>query len=265
MKISVIIPTYMPQAYLWECLDSMAKQTLNATEFEVLIILNGCKEPFYTDIQEYIGTHLAHLHTHLIQTDQSGVSNARNIGLDKAQGEYITFIDDDDYVSPNYLESLLGKATHDTISLSNTIGFDNQATHIDYYVAQSYRRWVAQGRQPFYQPRSYMSGPCMKLIHRNIIGDTRFDTTFKNGEDSLFMFNISKNMQWVDFTADDVIYYRRFRKGSASRGRNIADKIHGAWQLCCAYSRIYWHSPKSYRFEFYITRLLGSIKSILVD
>ncbi|MCF2604299.1 glycosyltransferase family 2 protein [Parabacteroides distasonis] len=54
MKIFVIIPTYKPQAYLWECLDSMVAQTFPKEEFEVILVLNGCTEPYKSDIERYI-------------------------------------------------------------------------------------------------------------------------------------------------------------------------------------------------------------------
>ena len=54
MEISVIIPTYKPDYYIWECLDSVKEQTLNKNSFEVLIILNGEKEPHYNNILNYI-------------------------------------------------------------------------------------------------------------------------------------------------------------------------------------------------------------------
>ena len=239
MNISVIIPTYKPQEYIWDCLHSLTIQTLSPENYEILIILNGCKEPYYSTIQAYINTLFSMCNVRLLQTDISGVSNARNIGLDNAQGEYVAFIDDDDYVSPTYLEALLAKASKNTIALSNTIAFSAENPHIDYYIAQAYNHYASRGKQPFYKPRSYMAGPCMKLIHHDMINDIRFDTRFKNGEDSLFMFCISKNVQYVDFTSRDVFYYRRYRLNSASMGRHLCEKIQNAQKLCCAYSRIY--------------------------
>ena len=53
MKISVIIPTYKPQVYLWECLDTVYAQTFSKKEFEVILVLNGCNEPYNSQIQEY--------------------------------------------------------------------------------------------------------------------------------------------------------------------------------------------------------------------
>ena len=265
MQISVIIPTYKPQKYIWDCLHSLAIQTLSPENYEILIILNGCKEPYYSNILVYIKSYLSTHNIRLLHTDISGVSNARNIGLDNAQGEYIAFIDDDDYVSPTYLEALLAKASRNTIALTNTIAFSADNPYIDYYLAQAYKHYAPMGKQPFYKPRSYMAGPCMKLIHRDIISDIRFNTQFKNGEDSLFMFCISPNMQYVNFTNKEVFYYRRYRLNSASMGRRISEKIHNAQKLCCAYSCIYWHKPWAYHFTFYLTRMLGSIKTIIID
>lgn len=106
MKISVIIPTYKPQDYLWECLDSLVAQTFPKEDFEVILVLNGCHEPWNSTIREYIDTRMQGMNVNYMHTNQGGVSNARNIALDKVKGEYITFIDDDDLISPTYLEVL---------------------------------------------------------------------------------------------------------------------------------------------------------------
>ena len=54
MEISVIIPMYKPDYYIWECLDSLKNQTISQNEFEILIILNGEKEPYYSQINNWI-------------------------------------------------------------------------------------------------------------------------------------------------------------------------------------------------------------------
>lgn len=74
-------------------------------EFEVILILNGCREPYSKAIESFISKHPAGNLT-MLQTDIPGVSNARNIGIDNARGEFLTFIDDDDYISPTYLQEL---------------------------------------------------------------------------------------------------------------------------------------------------------------
>lgn len=81
VKISVIIPSYKPQSYLWECLDSVCGQTFPKEEYEVILVLNGCKEPYDGQIREYIGSH-RDIQWKYIHTDEGGVSNARNLALD---------------------------------------------------------------------------------------------------------------------------------------------------------------------------------------
>jgi glycosyltransferase involved in cell wall biosynthesis len=68
MKISLIIPTFRPQSYLWECLDSVYAQTFSKAEFEVIIVLNGCKEPYDSQIKAWIQAH-DDLNVQYIQTD----------------------------------------------------------------------------------------------------------------------------------------------------------------------------------------------------
>jgi len=97
--ISVIIPSYKPDNYIYRCLESVARQDIDKQRYEVIIVLNGCNEPYYTDIKLFLQQKFQGIKTLLLQTDVAGVSNARNIGLDNAQGEYISFIDDDDWVS----------------------------------------------------------------------------------------------------------------------------------------------------------------------
>ena len=103
MKLSVIIPTYKPKDYVWECLESIAHQTLPSDMFEVFIVLNGCNEPYRTQIQSYIDAHMSHLNVHFLQTDQGGVSNARNIAIDRAKGLYTEFLSQQGVFTESYM------------------------------------------------------------------------------------------------------------------------------------------------------------------
>ena len=127
--ISIIIPTYRPQDYLWQCLDSFAAQTLDKRLWELVVVLNGESEPWLNQLKDYRDSH-PDMHIQIFHTETTGVSNARNIGLDKAKGEYIGFVDDDDYVSPTYLEELASIATPDTVSAAFSIAFDETYDHI---------------------------------------------------------------------------------------------------------------------------------------
>ena len=261
MKISLIIPTYKPADYIWECLDSLEKQTFPKTYFEVILVLNGCKEPYYSQLKEYIAK--SEVQYNLIQTDEGGVSNARNIALDNAKGEYITFIDDDDFVSPSYLEELYAKSSPDTMALCYPYAFnDGDMTQLPYSITEQYESRVPYGKQSYPRTRKFFSGPCMKLIPVSFIQGRRFDVRFKNGEDNLFMFLISNKFKWVDFTSRNAIYYRRYREGSAiSKKRGFLERITNPLKLIKEETIIYFKG--NYSFEFYITRILAECKSIL--
>lgn len=265
MQISVIIPSYKPQDYIYECLDSLVKQTLPKNFWEVIIILNGCNEPWYSSLKDYIQTH-DFPNARLIQTDEAGVSNARNIGLDNAKGEYITFIDDDDYVSDIYLQEFISKARKDTIVLAHPIAFEYTSTIIENYsIENTYLRIKGKGRVPFLKAQKVFQGPCMKLFHKNVINNHRFNITFKNGEDALFMFLISSGFQYIDATSTDAIYYRRIRLDGAAYGKKSRwYVIHNSLRLIGQYCAIYFSHSSSYRLSFFVTRVLGAVHTCLI-
>lgn len=265
MKISVVIPTYKPQKYTWECLDSVVNQTFQKENFEVIIVLNGCTEPWKSQIEEYIDSKMLGMNVNFIHTEQGGVSNARNIALDIAKGDYVTFIDDDDFVSPSYLEELYAKVAVDTISVCYPLSFeDGTANYMPYLITSDYIRNAEKGKCDFKNARKFFSGPVYKLISKKIIGNRRFDKRFRNGEDSLFMFLISDKFRYVDFTSKNAIYHRRLREGSAvNRKRSRLSIIYNEIKLMWAYTRIYLRAPMHYRFSFYFTRLLGSIRCMV--
>lgn len=262
MQISVIIPTYKPKDYIWQCLNSLEKQTLDKRLWELIIVLNGCSDPWKTSIESFLKTH-HFTNAQLIQTDETGVSNARNKGLDSAKGEYISFIDDDDYISNTYLEELLKIASPNTVAASYTIAFADCQEYIPYYLEKEYQRCAPRGKQVFYKAKKYFGGPCMKLFHRDIIGDHRFDSRFRNGEDSLFMFTISSRITYIQFTGTDAVYYRRLRDGSASLGQQRVYAFQNRLSLMHAYHTTFWTHPTHYKLQFYLTRLMASIHAII--
>lgn len=268
VKISVIIPTYKPQSYLWECLDSLRNQTFSAVDFEVLLILNGCRDPYQSQIENYLLKNKMS-NVRLIQTDQAGVSNARNLGLDNAKGDYIAFVDDDDYVSSTYLEELYAKASPDTISLCYPYAFKDgyPSIQLAYSKTDVYEYYKRHGNTLTLSSkfRKYFSVLYMKLIPMGFIQGRRFDIRFKIGEDSLFMFLISDRFVNFNFTSSSAIYYRRFRGGSAlMTKRGFFKKLINSFYLVVYFSIIYFTSFPRYNFLFYLTRIFAAFKSIFL-
>lgn len=101
MKISVIIPVYNSSTYLRKCLDSVVNQTLK--DIEIIVINDGSTDDSKNIIEEYL---CKYKNKNIIFIDQEnkGIGKTRNIGIKKATGEYITFVDSDDYIKENMLE-----------------------------------------------------------------------------------------------------------------------------------------------------------------
>lgn len=260
MKATIIIPTYQPGEYIYECLDSITKQTLPAAVFETIIILNGPKEPYYTQIKEYIDKHDSHNFT-FIYTDVPGVSNARNIGLDNAKGEYITFVDDDDIISPEYLEELLAVSSPTCVGVSSGFSFENSIEEKNENGITRLHSKLKNDSFSFLKYRYYLSTPWAKLIHRDIIGKIRFNKSMKISEDSIFCFKMSKNIKIMRCANENAIYYFRVREGSATRrGLKPSYIVTLTIKKMCLFTKIYFSNPFKYNFLLYASRIMASIK-----
>ena len=104
-KVSVIVPVYNTEQYLKECVDSLLKQTL--TDLEIILIDDGSP-----DNSAYICDEYAKLDSRVkvIHKENGGLSSARNAALDICKGEYIGFVDSDDFVEPTMFEELYNSA-----------------------------------------------------------------------------------------------------------------------------------------------------------
>lgn len=265
-KISVIVPTYKPQVYLWECLDSIYNQSLSKSDYELVLVLNGCNEPYNSQINDWLSEHNK-MQVQYVQTDMGGVSNARNIALDKAIGEYITFIDDDDYISPSFLQELLNNSSEKCVAISNTIAFDDVTRKElnEYIIAKTFNKCLKKKSISIIDARRFFAGPVRKLIHINIIGNRRFNVRYKNGEDTLFMFLISNQIKQISCTSKNAIYYRRIRKNSANMyKRTFLERLNNSFNLIKEYSSILIFSPQKYNIKLYVSNVLGALKTILV-
>lgn len=111
IKLSIIVPYFETIDLTRKLLEELKLQIKNNDEVEVIVIDDGC----YEDSLEYYDKYKSDDFAILIQQDNMGVAKARNKGIDIAKGKYIAFIDCDDMVTPNYIETLLNAIdTYDT-------------------------------------------------------------------------------------------------------------------------------------------------------
>ena len=105
MKLSIIVPVYNVEKYIVRCIESLLNQNIDLKDYEILVIDDGSTDSSITVIAEYL---VNYSNIFVYSQSNSGVSSARNKGIDLAKGEFIYFIDPDDYLAENVLNELIG-------------------------------------------------------------------------------------------------------------------------------------------------------------
>ncbi len=259
MEISVIIPTYRPSSYIYECLDSVFRQTLDESRYEIIVVLNGDSEPYRSDILRYAS--LVGRNVTLLYTSVAGVSNARNMGLDAASGRYICFVDDDDILSPGYLEGLYTAAVPDTMAVSDVRCFETDTTCTSRgYLSDAYERLSQEGGVCVgpYSSKELLYVCCCKMIPVETIACRRFPTGFSNAEDMLFMSVISDRIGKVRCAGTSAVYYRRLRLGSLSRtSHSLGYETILFFKATAFLAKNYINHPARYSFRLFANRILA--------
>lgn len=207
--ISVIIPVYNAEPFLPACLDSVLYQ--DYPSFEILVIDDGSTDNSAAIIDRYAAREPRIVALHQSNT---GVSAARNRGLDIARGEYIAFVDADDRVAPTYLSNFLEcpadlviagiSLLYEPSGRTESHGFDcSRMAHTDRERGELFAEA---------EIRSTTKGPCNKLFRREIIEQhhLRFDSRYSYGEDHLFVLEFVKHCHSIAQVAHtDYLYIHR--------------------------------------------------------
>ena len=118
-KISVIVPIYNVEEYLEKCLDSLVNQTLK--DIEIILINDGSPDNSEEIVNKYLKKYKEKIIYHKKENEGQGI--ARNYGINLAKGEFISFVDSDDYVDKTMFEKLYNKA-HDSVLVKDAYGND---------------------------------------------------------------------------------------------------------------------------------------------
>lgn len=264
IEISVIIPTYKPNDDFKYCIESLEKQTLDKSLFEVIIVLNGDKEPYQQFITKIIEK--SELNICCFFNPDKGVSNARNYGIDKAIGKYITFLDSDDWFSESYLSSLyFDTENKKSMVVSDVICFNPETNSYSRdFLGDLFKNLKKDRSYSHLKTKSYFSVPWAKLLPADICKKNKFNNEFSYGEDALFMFTIEPYLKKVFKSNENSIYYRRFCPDSLSNQKRSEKEIRCIHiKLLKEYWRIYLRNITKYNFGFFINRNLAIIKHIL--
>lgn len=118
-KISVIVPVFNVEEYLQDCVYSILNQTFS--DFELLLIDDGSSDSSGKLIDEFSDIDIR---VRSIHTENQGVSATRNLGIDLAKGEFICFIDSDDWIDKNYFEKLFENSSSTDLIILTAVAYD---------------------------------------------------------------------------------------------------------------------------------------------
>jgi len=204
MKLSIIITTYNVEKYIEECLRTIVPQ-LNS-ETELIIVDDTSTDETISKIANTIKDY-SHIKIS-VNTKNEGVSYSRNVGLRLAIGDYVAFIDGDDYVSMNYVNTILKYLQ----------------TNKDYYVLSWSMIGELTNKYDSRKLPQWNKSVWSRIIKRSLIKHN-FDETMSWAEDAKFIDeNISKDMR-CDYIKEYLYIYRYMRKDGITYLKMGKDKI----------------------------------------
>ena len=219
-KITVIVPVYNVENYLEKCLDSLINQTYK--NLEIIVINDGSTDNSGEICQEYAQKDNRIVY---IEKENGGLSDARNAGLDQMTGSYVTFVDSDDWIEQDYVETLYQKITEyqADIAIGNYYSFDEERSvflfHIlgdSYYEKAHDNVSIFENLYENQEMRSFaLISAWGKLYKARLFEQLRFDIG-KLGEDGYLnqkVYLLSEKVIYLN----KGLYAYRIRKGSLSR------------------------------------------------
>lgn len=230
-KLSVIVPVYNVEDYLHECINSILCQTME--DLELILIDDGSQDGCSSICDEYAEKDSR---VKVIHQENRGVSAARNSGLRIASGEYIGFVDPDDWVSLNAYETLCSSAEagQADIVVCGFI-FCRQDGCVDYIQAVPAGTFSRDELilSIYGMPNRFHGSMCNKVFSKRILNGLQFDETVAIGEDWLLLYECYCQANKA-IAVPESLYFVRMRSGSATRNENAtlyANKVKTYYRL----------------------------------
>lgn len=204
--ISVIVPIYNVEKYLPTCLDSLLAQTY--PNFELICVNDDSPDGSQAILEQYAQKDSR---VRVFRKENGGVSKARNFGLEQARGTYISFVDSDDFVVPQYLERLLEEMERTKAELV-VCGFRSVTNP---KMEQAQKEPVEKEESIRCTLDTYMyggTGSCSQCIHvlyrRKLLEQIRFREDLSIGEDTLFFLQAFLRAKWFVYLPEKLYLYR---------------------------------------------------------
>lgn len=219
-KISVIVPVYNAQNYLHLCIKSILSQSF--TNWELLLVDDGSKDDSKLICDEYAAKDNR---IRVFHKENGGVSSARNLGIENAIGEWITFVDSDDYISSDYCQLLLDNNGEDFIISSYALFGDFNDELIIHDSSFSKEQLYSTLGECLSKP--HFSTPWGKLFKRSILQSSglRFLENIDSTEDTLFVYGYLLHVRSLRQRSAITYYYRLTSGGLSCKNLSVGKAI----------------------------------------
>ena len=221
IKISVIVPVYNVEKYIRQCLESIVNQTYS--NLEIIVVNDGSSDNSSKIINEYVKDK----RIKIINTENKGVSFARNLAIKNSTGEYISFVDSDDYIKLDAYETLIKKLQDEDILIFNYGRFENSTGELikENYVSNDEMQESPKEYSYLY---AKINHSCWnKLYKADYLKKYNFKFLEILYEDVFFNLEVIYSTNNIKIINETLYYYRVNRKDSimGSRKNNNQDYI----------------------------------------
>lgn len=215
--ISIIVPVYNVEKYLVECLDSLIAQ--DYPNIEIILVDDGSQDKSSEICDIYAKKYLN------IQTchkENGGLSDARNYGIKRARGNYISFVDSDDFVKSDYISSMYNNLKKHNVQIS-ACGYSYYYSHnkiINRNFQNIEKKYEKDEAQIYLSLIGYFNVAAWnKLYNKNLFDDIEFPKG-KKSEDMFIMYKIIEKAGSIYYSSKEKYLYRQ-REGSITKNNNI--------------------------------------------
>ena len=206
--ISVIVPVYKVEKYLDKCVLSIINQTFR--DYELILVDDGSPDSCGQQCEAYKEKDSR---IRVIHKENGGLSSARNAGLDAATGEYVSFIDSDDFISPNMLEILYTGICFNKADMA-ACGINNVYGDLMRPQCRERKTFYCDGETAFgkiMEGNEIPASICNKMIRKDVIGSLRFPEG-RLYEDAFFTAELMQKIHKVWVTTEPLYYYVHRKK-----------------------------------------------------
>ena len=216
-KVSVIVPVYKVEKYVSKCIESILNQT--CTDWELILVDDGSPDASGAICDEYARKDRR---IRVIHKENGGVSSARNVGLDNATGEWVTFVDADDWIDMRCLELCF-----DSNSCADLYRFGMQSIYTTGGAPKNKIRientLSVQDYLKLLIARKTVLGVCGGIYRKDVISkfDIKFDERYVMGEDWLFNFHFIKSCSSICIIDEPLYTYNRFNENGCTKNFSI--------------------------------------------